>query len=130
VRCAGFLLGDRKKQKLEHCPKGEIVMPRGDRTGPMGMGPMTGRRMGVCTGAVAQANYAGGYGVGCGRGPGFGRGFRRMAWGAGVPGWGGAAPFVAAAAPVDTKAVLAERAAFLQSELEIIKKQLETLSEE
>ena len=25
-------------------------MPRGDGTGPMGMGPMTGRGMGYCTG--------------------------------------------------------------------------------
>lgn len=46
-------------------------MPRGDGTGPMGMGPMTGRGMGRCDG------YAGsGYAVGFGRGR--GRCFRRM----------------------------------------------------
>jgi len=48
-------------------------MPRGDGTGPYGMGPGTGRGMGPCSG-YAGAPYAG-YGLGCGRG----RGFRRMA---------------------------------------------------
>jgi len=26
-------------------------MPRGDRTGPLGMGPLTGRRLGFCAGS-------------------------------------------------------------------------------
>jgi hypothetical protein len=30
--------------------KKEVIMPGGDKTGPTGMGPMTGRRMGYCTG--------------------------------------------------------------------------------
>lgn len=47
-------------------------MPGGDRTGPMGTGPMTGRRMGWCAGA----DHAG-------PGTGFGRGFR----GRGRGGW-------------------------------------------
>ena len=54
-------------------------MPFLDGTGPLGQGPMTGRGMGRCTGAVGR-----GYGpvtgrgwFGRGRGVGFGRGFGR-----------------------------------------------------
>ena len=59
-------------------------MPRGDRTGPLGEGPMTGRQLGFCAG------YQGaGYGRGPGRG--FGRGYlgrgrgRRFFWRRYVP---------------------------------------------
>ena len=45
-------------------------MPRGDRTGPLGLGPMTGRRLGDC----ADNENAG---------QGFGRGFFGRAWGGG-----------------------------------------------
>lgn len=59
-------------------------MPGGDRTGPLGMGPMTGRASGKCTGYVnpgymnyAPGRYFTGWGHrGCwggGRGRGFGR---------------------------------------------------------
>lgn len=41
-------------------------MPRGDRTGPMGQGPRTGRGMGFCAGNDVP---------GCASGRGFGRGF-------------------------------------------------------
>ena len=56
-------------------------MPRGDKTGPQGAGPMTGRRMGDCTDAE---NTGSGFGFGRrffsrtqggGRGFGFGRGY-------------------------------------------------------
>lgn len=52
-------------------------MPRGDGTGPMGMGPMTGRRAGFCTGSAAPGamNAPGAYGsFGCRRGGGMLRG--------------------------------------------------------
>ena len=51
-------------------------MPRGDRTGPSGMGPMTGRAAGYCAGydVPGFANPVGGRG-GFGRGMGYGRGF-------------------------------------------------------
>ena len=59
-------------------------MPGGDRTGPWGAGPMTGRAEGYCTGYVAVPGYANpvrGYGRrfgrGWGRGAGWGRGFGR-----------------------------------------------------
>jgi len=42
-------------------------MPGGDRTGPNGMGPMTGRRMGHCSG-IATPNFTGNVQRGMGRG--------------------------------------------------------------
>ena len=61
-------------------------MPGGDRTGPMGMGPMTGRAAGYCAGypvpGFANPFPGRGFGVGFGRGMGWGwwgrgRGFGR-----------------------------------------------------
>ena len=46
-------------------------MPQGDKTGPNGQGPMTGRRMGFCAGSNAP-----GFMTGCRRG--MGRGFGRQ----------------------------------------------------
>jgi hypothetical protein len=55
-------------------------MPLGDKTGPTGSGPMTGRRAGYCSGSGMPGYrnvYAGGrgFGFGFGRGRGFGGGF-------------------------------------------------------
>jgi hypothetical protein len=62
-------------------------MPRGDRRGPEGAGPMTGRAFGYCAGndrpgfAVNAApqgfkrGFRGGAGRGSGRGMGYGRGY-------------------------------------------------------
>lgn len=56
-------------------------MPRGNRTGPDGMGPRTGRGMGFCNGydRPGFADSGRGFGSGGGRGMGFGRGFGRAA---------------------------------------------------
>ncbi len=84
-------------------------MPRGDRTGPNGMGPMTGRGLGYCTGSSTPGfttpaprigagfrRGAGGRGrsgfVGRGRAGGFARGAgqhgnRNMYYATGLPGW-------------------------------------------
>ncbi len=51
-------------------------MPRGDRTGPDGYGPMTGRALGHCAG-YASPGFTKGRGMGRGQGRGFGRGFGR-----------------------------------------------------
>jgi len=59
-------------------------MPRGDGTGPSGLGPMTGRRAGFCAGfrVPGYLNF-----VGRGLGSGRRRGYRRMLWAAGlIPG--------------------------------------------
>ena len=64
-------------------------MPQGDRSGPMGMGPRTGRAAGYCAGHPA-AGYAnplpgrGAYGGGGGRG---GRGHRNWYYATGLTGW-------------------------------------------
>ena len=52
-----------------------IIMPRGDGTGPGGMGPMTGRAAGYCVGygVPGYANPIPGRGFGYGGG-GYGRG--------------------------------------------------------
>jgi hypothetical protein len=64
-------------------------MPRGDRTGPMGIGPMTGRGAGYCAGYPVPG-YAnplvpgrGGRGGGRGWGRGMGRGWGWGFWGRG-----------------------------------------------
>lgn len=63
-------------------------MPRGDRTGPMGLGPRTGRAMGYCAGYSAPGFMNPGPGLGLARGFGRSTGFGRgMAFG---PGWAGA----------------------------------------
>lgn len=53
-------------------------MPRGDRTGPAGMGPMTGRAAGYCAGygvpGYANPAFGRGFGRGYGRGWGMGMG--------------------------------------------------------
>ena len=70
-------------------------MPAGDGTGPRGMGPMTGRAAGYCSGydAPGWANPVPGRGFGLGWGRGWGggggRGWRHRNWyyATGVPGW-------------------------------------------
>ena len=79
-------------------------MPGGDRTGPAGLGPMTGRAAGYCAGHPAPGfmNPTGGRGFwGGGRGGGWGRrnwyyatgltGWQRSAYG--WPAYGGPAPY-------------------------------------
>ena len=68
-------------------------MPGGDRTGPMGAGPMTGRAAGYCAG-YSMPGYAGpgygrglGLGLGWGRGWGRGRGWRNWYHATGLPRW-------------------------------------------
>jgi hypothetical protein len=120
-------------------------MPRGDRTGPMGLGAMTGRAAGYCAGSEVPgyANPVPGRGLGMGfgrgrgaRGRGFGgggRGWRNMYYATGLPGWmrsgGRAAPYgyptpYQKADPEMEKQALKNQAEALQSELDFIKKRL------
>ena len=58
-------------------------MPRGDGTGPGGLGPMTGRAAGYCAGysVPGYMNPSGGrLGLGFGYGRGMGRGYGRAYW--------------------------------------------------
>jgi hypothetical protein len=66
-------------------------MPRGDRTGPMGAGPMTGRAAGYCAGydmpGYAGPGYAGPMPRGFGLGRGGGWGWRHWYDATRLPGW-------------------------------------------
>jgi hypothetical protein len=67
-------------------------MPRGDRTGPWGEGPMTGRSAGYCAGYPTLGyTRLGGRGRGRGSGWGWGGGGWGMAW---RHGFGGGDPWV------------------------------------
>lgn len=91
-------------------------MPRGDRTGPMGAGPMTGRAAGTCAGFAAPGTANLGRGRGCGmgfgRGGGGGRGFGR----------GRVAPVAGAGAPTSDQelAALKQQATQIGADLELI----------
>ncbi len=109
-------------------------MPRGDATGPIGMGRMTGRGAGYCAGFAAPGcanpvGFAGGFGGCFGRG----RGFRRMFYATGMPGWaryGYPANTGTNAAAFDEKAFLSNQAEFLENQLQQVKKRLSSLDEE
>lgn len=124
-------------------------MPRGDRTGPAGMGPMTGRAAGYCAGygVPGFANpIAGGMGfgrgMGYGRGMGFGfRGGRGGRWGAGY-GYGvpyampyaappsGAVPYIAEPTRQQQAEALQDQADYLEKSLAEIRKRLAELETE
>lgn len=68
-------------------------MPRGDRSGPEGYGPMTGRAAGFCAGSSTPGYLnpiPGRAGIGAGRGfggRGGGRGWRNQYYATGMTGW-------------------------------------------
>jgi len=108
-------------------------MPRGDRTGPAGMGPMTGRAAGFCAGnnMPGYANPGAGRGFGMGRG-GRGRGFRHWFWATGLPGWLRFGQMAAPNPPYNPeteKQALMNQAECLESELDEIKQRLTVLEE-
>jgi len=118
-------------------------MPRGDRTGPWGQGPMTGRGAGYCAGydtpGYANPGPGMGYGRGMGfgrRGGGFGRGWGRgFGWGAAYPpappAWG--APYYGPAVgptPEEEVAFLEQQATALQQELEALQGRLNELRQD
>lgn len=120
-------------------------MPGGDRTGPIGMGPMSGRAAGFCAG-FGTPGYANpvsgrGLGMGFGRGWGFGRG-RGGGWGGrgwrhwfhatGLPGWqrpaaGRQATAVTAGQEIE---MLKEQAEHFEASLQEIRKRIEQLNAE
>lgn len=77
-------------------------MPGGDRTGPAGFGPMSGRALGYCAGyeipGFSNPGFGRGYGFGRGRGGG-GRGWRNQFYATGLTAWQRAAGVGAAVAP-------------------------------
>jgi hypothetical protein len=115
-------------------------MPRGDGTGPMGMGAMSGRAAGYCAGygtpgfASPAPGRRFGAGVGRGRGSaGGGRGWRHWFYATGLPGWmrfSGYTAFPGYPAPYRTpdpeteKQALKNQADALQSQLDFVRKRL------
>ena len=114
-------------------------MPRGDRTGPMGIGPMTGRGAGFCAG-YGMPGYAG-FGFGRayrGRGRSMfgswgGRGWRHWFYATGMPGWqrfGAWDPNYAVPPVAEAETdVLKNQAEFLKSQLAGIEKRLGELEQ-
>ena len=92
-------------------------MPAGNRTGPMGMGPMTGRAAGFCAGngmpGFANSAFGRGFGAGGGRGRRGGRGWRHLFRETGLTGWQRAA---GQPAGISSVATLKERAELLEGE--------------
>ena len=128
-------------------------MPRGDGTGPMGMGPMTGRAAGYCAG-FPTPGFMNPMGGRLGLGLGWGRGFRPYGYyGAGgfpslpytpYPMYGGpgtmpysfpqapgitsgAAPFAPGAGPEQELSFLRSQASTLKSQIDQINSRIKEL---
>ena len=100
-------------------------MPRGDKTGPQGLGPMTGRAAGNCAGYDVPGYMDPIAGRGRGRNGGRGRRNRRTA--TGMPGWAraGAPSAQPAAAPEQELFALRAQAERLEGALKNIKKRID-----
>ena len=113
-------------------------MPRGDRTGPMGMGPMSGRGAGFCAGYDAPGYAYPGYPMRRmrrawrGRGGFGGRGMHGRHYG----GWGPMdfvayeVPYPADMTAEEKTDMLSTREAWLQEQLDEVRKDLENLQNE
>ena len=121
-------------------------MPAGDGTGPMGMGPMTGRGAGYCAGygvpGYASPVRGRGFGMGWGRGGGWGggggrgRGWRNMYYATGLPGWArfGYAPAwgpppAAAYGPYAAPPMPEQEVEFLKTQAGWLKEQLDAIGQ-
>jgi hypothetical protein len=101
-------------------------MPRGDGTGPQGLGPITGRGGGYCAGnnAPGFANSAGRLGLRRGYGGG-GRGWRHRYYATGQHYW--ARPSAAPLTPEQELAGLKNEAEWLKNQLEALNRRMEEL---
>jgi len=97
-------------------------MPGGDRTGPMSMGPGTGRRMGFCAGFDRPGTFNRGFGFGMGRG----RGNRHWFRVTGSPYWARTVE----SSPEMEMSTLKAQAEALKNELKAIEKRLESLNQD
>lgn len=95
-------------------------MPGGDRTGPMGAGPMSGRGAGFCAGNGTPGYSNRGFGRGMGRGQmGMGGRFRN--------GWQGMP--VTQPNPAQERQMLEQEASYLKQHMEQIQARLDQLGE-
>ncbi len=104
-------------------------MPRGDRTGPAGMGSMTGRGLGGCSvGEQAMTgNYVRGFGYGAGRGGRPWGGGRGRCFGGGRGRMFDAQRFTDMTTEQET-AVLEDQAAFLKEQADAVKSRIDELN--
>jgi hypothetical protein len=113
-------------------------MPRGDRTGPAGMGPMSGRGAGYCArfdrpgfanrafGRYFGANFERNRGLGSMGG----HGWRHMFWATGLPGWMRGGNYYGSRKNVDPateKQELKYQEGILQSQLNMVKQRMSEL---
>lgn len=135
------LVGHIEQAKEKQDREEVIAMPGGDGTGPMGMGPMTGRVAGYCAGYGVPGfmNTTPGRG-GWGRGGG-GWGRRNRFYATGLTGWqraamggpsfAGPGPYAAPFTPTVTREqeldLLKGQAGYFEDALDGIKKRLEEL---
>lgn len=120
-------------------------MPFGDRTGPYGMGPRTGRGAGFCAGydrpgyATIGPGWGGGMTWGRGRGRGGGNRWRHWYHATGLPYWARGAPTppaprwpaaYGAPTPDDEIEMLKSQAEWLRNELEAIQSRIDELGRE
>lgn len=107
-------------------------MPAGDGTGPMGMGPMTGRGAGYCAGFGVPGFANPLPGMGWGRGAGWGRGgrgWRHWFYATGLPFWARVMGVTAGGqAPTDYQAqMLKAQAEHMEKALEEIRRRIREL---
>jgi len=106
-------------------------MPRGDRTGPVGAGPRTGRGLGFCSGYDVPGYANSGFG----RGMGLGRGFRGGGGGWRFGGFAWRNPGYGVPYPAQTMTPDLERdnlqneAQYLKERLDAINKRINELDE-
>ncbi|HQE93651.1 MAG TPA: DUF5320 domain-containing protein [Anaerolineae bacterium] len=97
-------------------------MPGGDRTGPQGLGPRTGRGLGNCDPAAEPRL---GYGCGSGRG----HGWRRWARATGQPGWLRDGEWGVTPPSADETTLLKKQVEQLQAQLAAVQQRLAELGE-
>ena len=113
-------------------------MPRGDRTGPQGMGPMTGRAAGYCAGyevpGFANQMPGGGQGRGGGCGMAWRRGQGGRGYGRGMQEWTAPPapyappPAVPPPVPVDERTALEQHRVALKAQLDYLNERLQALT--
>ena len=111
--------------------EGGETMPFGDRRGPMGLGPKTGRGFGYCSGFNSPGYFTGprsGRFFRKGFFGGAGRGWRHWYYATGLPGWARYSDLTnIPATNINEKELLKNQADILKSELEGIEKRLAEL---
>lgn len=114
-----FLLDDKSFKEREMS-----YMPRGDGSGPMGMGPMTGRGAGYCNPSMYRVNNRVNFGA-----YGLGRGYRRQYNVTGAPGYM-RNDYIQYNNTIDEKSFLSQQKIDLENQLKQVRGRLFELDKE